>query len=238
MEIIARPLLEAHDFSIYSNKVIFRQSGRNQREQKTRVLKDSSMSGIRGWVWCCLFGAMGGQWLELAWIQVLLQLSDSANCLSYRGVGMGDEQGTLNASLLSKTQKMGCCLNISVIESIFLHLQVKSLPLPKAAHHCLTNTQRCTCASKASPCFLFRWNFSQRICAREMVLQCSKRCRALSRAPVRPTVFSPELRLFKVMAKGQSTSQMISQSTAQGICPCCSKHRLLWCVSGSSHPDR
>lgn len=60
MEIIARSLLEAYDFGIYINKVVFRQSGKNQREQKTRVLKDTSMSGTEGWVWCCLFGAVGG----------------------------------------------------------------------------------------------------------------------------------------------------------------------------------
>lgn len=51
---------------------------------------------------------------------------------------MGEEQGTLSISLLSKSQKMGRCLNVSILESIFLHLQAKSLPLPKAAHHCLT----------------------------------------------------------------------------------------------------
>lgn len=64
MEIIARSLLEAYDFGIYINKVVFRQSGKNQREQKTRVLKDTSMSGTEGVglvlsVWCCGWALTG-----------------------------------------------------------------------------------------------------------------------------------------------------------------------------------
>lgn len=94
------------------------------------------MSGIGGWVWCCLFGAMGGQWLELAGIQLLLQLSDSANCVSYSGAGR--RARCLQYFLAFKESKNGTLFKC-MLESIFLHLQVKSLPLPKDAHHCLTN---------------------------------------------------------------------------------------------------
>jgi len=50
-----------YDFSIYINKVIFRQSGKNHREQKTRILKDNSASGMKQCTWCCLCRALGGQ---------------------------------------------------------------------------------------------------------------------------------------------------------------------------------
>lgn len=116
---------------------------------------------------------------------------------------------------------------------------MKSLPLPKDAHHCLTNKY-----IKVHLCLksliLLHVSFSAEISVRESVQGkwCCSAARGVGLSAESLQVFSPELRLFKVMAKGQSTSQMISQSTAQRICPCFSRHRLLWCVSGSRHPDR
>lgn len=102
MEIIARPLLEAHDFSIYSNKVIFRQSGRNQREQKTRVLKDSSMSGVGGGFGVvCLVPWVGS---DLSWHEFRCSCSSVTLPTVCLREEMGDEQGTSSIFLLSESK--------------------------------------------------------------------------------------------------------------------------------------
>lgn len=84
--------------------------------------------GLVLFVWCHGWAVIGaGMSSGAPAAQSLCQL-----CVS-QGVGMGDGRRAryLKYFFAFKESKKGCCLNVSILESIFLHLQVKSLPLPK-----------------------------------------------------------------------------------------------------------